>query len=240
MANLDSNFSKEILSPTPITRLNVAIHPLWRMKPLNQGQIFKDRFVAARQHLAEAVVANMAPSSPGEVTCFIPHIVNSRKSDELVHQKQKIATNQQYLQWTTVFQDLVTNTDPSFRRQLLIAPNLVEIPGHLGQGEVDPDIFVQALAKKGFVITPDTEVVVGGEMLYPCVTETVMRLLEIGEIHHLRVDKGITLTSDYLISDTDTSVGREYDQFVQRMSALGYDVIQDHRIVSIHKRESKL
>lgn len=211
----DSPVSPERSKLTPITQLNYLVHPLWRTQPYDDDFVTVNQFIQKRSQLSTQICQRMLPKSVSEVTCFVPHIVNDSKTSEIRGYKKAIEQRSQYFQWTDLYRQLVS--DNKFPRNLLMAPNLVEILADPGQIDVNPRIFTDFLVKKGFRLTSDTNIVVGGECLFPCVLESIYQPFQLREVKQLHLDPQATLTMGYLSNPDFDDDQQRYQMFGRQL-----------------------
>lgn len=229
--NSDRLATNEVPKLTPLTKINLLVHPLFKTAT-------SDEFSQPREKLSNQILQNFLPSSESEVTCFMLHLDNSSKKTEIQSNLGRIKENSDYYQWTDLYRDLVTTNlaaNPNLNHNLLLSPDLVAIDSY-----IDPQIFPDFLKEKGFELTPDTKIVIAGEILERCVADTVYKLMANDNITTVYVDRNATL-GEYLVDSSENQEAESTDRFLTELGLFHYNAeLNDNNVIRISKTDSTI
>ncbi len=195
----------EIVSFTPLSTLNILIHPLYLKHPPKSPKDFAhlkqivSSFNTARNRLARNILERMTPQKNDEITYISPPIVNSKYEIEL--QKEIAVANKyaEYAQWPELVEELKQKTE--FRSHVIVGKNIV--PNKI-DGKVDPSALLNDLNLQGYCIGRNTRIVVGGETLNDCIEGGIWTILDLPAVDRIYIDKHCILTSDYYHAGEET------------------------------------
>ncbi|MDE2588761.1 MAG: hypothetical protein KGL95_03750, partial [Patescibacteria group bacterium] len=91
------------------------------------------------------------------------------------------------------------------------------------------------LYKRGFTITPDTDIILGGEWQEVCVAAVAQQMLQLPQVRKVRIDKQASLTSEYYGPAERVPVRHEnfYRMFGEHR---GYKLVEDDRYFRIDRK----
>jgi hypothetical protein len=214
----------------PIGHLYVLVHPLWRTAPFEKDESSVAQFDQARDQMVKAIEENMVPRGGNDVALFIPLATKVETEGLLRESLRKARQSPQHKQWPDLYRRMKELA--VLKRNVFWGPDIVEKP----REEVFPaKAILDRLQHRGFVVTPDTQVIVGGEMLNPCVKEATEGLLSLEAITRVRVDKRATPTSSYLMGTGSFFDQEGFDSFAKSFEEKGFSVRQEDDFIEIKK-----
>lgn len=181
----------ELLQPSPMQELRIAIHPLFLITPFG-GEIRRLQFEQARNTLYDQLLQRFTPIQSNNVTCIMPNVLSSYSNfktqlQEIYEAQRVYPASHQWPQLYRTMQQM--SADP---RNVLLVPNLIE-------SGVQPRAVLDQLQSRGFAVTPNTIITVGGEFQNACVQIVTEKLLQLPEITQIRLDQQATQTSEYAL-----------------------------------------
>ncbi len=215
---MDTLLNREIQEkPTNLSKLNVIIHPLYRSEPFESK--FANRFATDRDSMSLNITRRMMPTNDHEATLVMP-MVNRRGESDLKRNLERLKGFPEYTQWTDFYKELV-KANGGRGKNIILGTDLISDETKWAP---DVDSIKQDLLKRKMIITSETEVVVGGELLNACLFEGVQKLLSLSEIDKLKVDKKCVLTTSYLFDSPHESVESDLSLFVWQVEKSGLKI----------------
>lgn len=214
-----------------VTKLNVLVHPLWKIHPDLSWKAAIHRFDRDRNFAANQIIKNMIPHTESEVTLFMPYLLENDRREDLKKQIELIKENPTHTQWTHLFGNLILESG-NLRKNVIMVPNIIE---NVQQRGIPSRRIFESLQKRGFTFDESTEIVVGGELLNVCLKEGVEKLLSFKEINRLKVDMRSTLTAGYLFLTSPKLIPNEYKRFMAMLEAAGYEVKKEEFYILVGK-----
>lgn len=207
-----------------VNNLYLAIHPLYEN---NSPGVIPDRIAKQSEGLFNQMIITGVPQTDHDVfLMMVPQPDQSGALKELINSKASKKLYPFLRQWHEIYKEIIHRAGADKRKNVIMSPDIV-----LGwdYSNPNPDMLFQFLEKKGFSITEETIITLGGQTLQYCLQAAINHLLSSEKITHLRIDKKATVDKAYS-EDKPYTV----DKFIA-MNKWRYTVVEDNDYIYLEK-----
>lgn len=174
----------------PISTLRVLVHPLYiaPTKKVESWEAYYEQRTAMNKYIEE----NFPSKNDNEVLLMMPNLRSNldRWKEDIRQIRDAKAAYPDEPQWDDLYKNL---------KQSSSNPNAVIFVDNLINEENDITTVHKLLEKKGYVLEPNTHIILGGESMNACVRIVAHKLLKDPNITRISIDKKAVTTSDTLM-----------------------------------------
>lgn len=167
-----------------IDQLRVLVHPLFIPDFGVSTPRMNDEYRNGRQFLYDNALERFIPQSSTDVTLLMPAIGHTvgelRKEAKGLREIRR--RSPELVNWDRLYEAMKQKSGVG---NVALARNIVNI-GSITELQED-------LLKRGFVLTGETDITLGGEWLCCCVDAVVGRILASDQVNRIRLDKRVLL-----------------------------------------------
>lgn len=203
------------ISPTPLSRLNILVHPLFTAYYPSMENNYDYRL--ARDAAYGKSVESFIPKTPNEFLLIMPLV---RSNESLISHVRRIkASKNRNGTWIDLYKRLKSSSKVG---NVSLAPNTVENSPKKG--------IIDRLSDLGKTIDDRTEIVFGGEFIEACVDFAARQVLNSSRIiNEVSIDKRVSVSSGDRVRIGISSI--------DLMSEGGINVMETNRFIYIYKSE---
>jgi len=206
ITGIDHALPKETEQLKPIQRLQILVHPSFLVEntthPVRyKGRREKPHYEKMTKAMQERALERMLPDGPNSLLLVMPHETPSLQSwrDSLEAKKGDPDLGN----WTDFYKAAKTQTQ--YKENVFLVGDLAMSVNENSKSQVEQahqDVqreLVEMLKQRGFQITSDTDIAVGGEFRDLCVYETAKKILLLPQVRRLKIDQVASFNSSHAL-----------------------------------------